>query len=130
MTQPSILGAQVKMANAYSLTVDEVHRALSWARMAKAAAGAKAETLIGHPEPKRERRAQWDFGHVPEPKDGKSYCAQCDRRVAPDETERCLDSFCRAPALKFLGEAISDHEADKRRAIDCQPCGDSERVAR
>jgi hypothetical protein len=127
MTRPSILGAQIKMANAYGLSVDEVHNALSWARIAKAA---EANRPLPASEPPRpERRAQWDFARVPEPKDGKTYCGQCDRRVSPDESARCLDSFCKAMAIRFVGECISRREADKAR-LDSPPASDSLGVSR
>jgi hypothetical protein len=125
MKRISPLAAQVTLARIYDLNVDEIHRALTWARIAKAA----AQKLVTVPKPSPVRRAQWDFGHVPEPKDGKAYCGQCDRRVAPDEAGRCLDSFCKATALRFLGEAIAAHEADKAR-LDSPPASDSLGVSR
>jgi hypothetical protein len=113
VTRPSILGAQIKMANAYGLSVEEVHNALSWARIAKAAEANRPLPASEQPHP--ERRAQWDFARVPEPKDGKTYCGQCDRRVSPEESARCLDSFCKAMAIRFVGECISRREADKAK---------------
>jgi hypothetical protein len=126
MTRPSILGAQIKMANAYGLTVAEVHNALSWARIAKAA---EANRPLPASDPATPRRAQWDFARVPEPKDGKTYCGQCDRRVSPDESARCLDSFCKAMAIRFVGECISHREADKAR-LDSHTASDSLGVSR
>lgn len=87
----------------YGLTPDEVRRALGWARIAKNAAHARARApeLVKRSieqEIAEAPRAQWDFCRVEEPKDGKAYCAQCDRRVHPAEAAVCRNQFCKVAA--------------------------------